>query len=41
MTTLHQPSSEVFERFDDLLVLSDGRAIYHGPARELVPYLAR
>nr|XP_009860097.1 ABC transporter ATP-binding protein/permease wht-1-like isoform X1 [Ciona intestinalis] len=28
--TIHQPSSEVFEMFDDLMILAMGRVVYHG-----------
>ncbi|XP_078491308.1 protein white-like [Ciona intestinalis] len=28
--TIHQPSSEVFEIFDDLMILAMGRVVYHG-----------
>ncbi len=38
--TIHQPPSEVFHMLDDLLLLADGRIIYHGPAVEAVPYFA-
>eukprot|EP00456_Euglypha_rotunda_P052471 TRINITY_DN4227_c1_g1_i14.p1 TRINITY_DN4227_c1_g1~~TRINITY_DN4227_c1_g1_i14.p1 ORF type:complete len:719 (+),score=105.36 TRINITY_DN4227_c1_g1_i14:239-2158(+) len=36
--TIHQPSSEIMGLFDDLLLLSEGKVIYHGPAKKMVPY---
>ena len=36
--TLHQPSSEIISLLDDLLVLSDGKVVYHGPTKEVVNY---
>lgn len=32
---LHQPSSRLFQLFDDLLVLSAGRSLYCGPAAQV------
>ncbi|KAL1547452.1 ABC transporter G member 15 [Salvia divinorum] len=32
ITTIHQPSSEVFSLFDDLLLLSSGETVYFGEA---------
>jgi len=37
--TIHQPSSEIFHLFDRLILLAEGRLMYQGPSRELVPYL--
>ena len=36
--TMHQPSSQVFELFDTLLLLSKGQVIYHGPTNAAVNY---
>ncbi|CAM9887442.1 unnamed protein product [Ascophyllum nodosum] len=30
--SIHQPRSSIFRMFDDLMVLSEGRVMYHGPA---------
>ena len=36
ISSIHQPSSEVFALFDDLFLLSGGRAAYFGPAKKAV-----
>ena len=41
ISTIHQPSSEIFRQFDDLIVLAEGSVLYHGEASELVAYLGR
>lgn len=38
--TIHQPRSAIFALFDQLLLLSEGRAMYHGPAADAVPYFS-
>eukprot|EP00475_Leptophrys_vorax_P015691 TRINITY_DN21992_c0_g1_i1.p1 TRINITY_DN21992_c0_g1~~TRINITY_DN21992_c0_g1_i1.p1 ORF type:complete len:674 (-),score=211.74 TRINITY_DN21992_c0_g1_i1:46-2067(-) len=38
--TIHQPSSEIFELFDDLILMVNGHLIYSGPAKAAVPYFA-
>lgn len=38
MYTIHQPSSEIFEVFDKLLLLVDGKLIYQGNARDSINY---
>ncbi|PQE16403.1 ABC transporter protein [Rutstroemia sp. NJR-2017a BVV2] len=38
ITTIHQPRSEIWNLFDDLIVLSRGSPIYSGPAVECVPW---
>ena len=37
---IHQPSSEIFTLFDNLLLLSKGRIVYLGPAVKAVPHFA-
>ena len=39
--TIHQPSSEIFELFDNLFLLVAGRMIYQGPAKDSTPYFAQ
>jgi ABC-type multidrug transport system ATPase subunit len=36
ISSIHQPSSEVFALFDDLFLLSGGQTIYFGPADKAV-----
>ena len=38
--TLHQPSSDIFALYDDLMLLLDGRCVFNGAAAESVPYFA-
>ena len=40
LCTIHQPSKQVFEIFDKVLLLANGHMIYHGPARDCVRYLS-
>ncbi|KAJ2784613.1 hypothetical protein H4R18_000992 [Coemansia javaensis] len=40
VAVVHQPSSEMFELIDDLLVLLDGRIVYFGERAGLVDYVA-
>ncbi|GAB9477607.1 Pleiotropic drug resistance protein abc superfamily, partial [Globisporangium polare] len=35
---LLQPAPEVVELFDDVLILSEGRLVFHGPRVEMLPY---
>ncbi|KAJ2452359.1 hypothetical protein EV183_002989 [Coemansia sp. RSA 2336] len=41
VTVLHQPSSEMFELIDDLLILFEGRTVFMGERASLVNYLDR
>jgi len=34
VTVIHQPSGSVFSMFDDLMLLSEGRLVYHGDAQK-------
>ena len=40
MLTIHQPSSDICERFDDLILLSCGRMLYCGPWGDANSYFA-
>jgi ABC-type multidrug transport system ATPase subunit/ABC-type multidrug transport system permease subunit len=35
MCTVHQPSSEIFDMFDSVIILHDGEVAYHGPVQQL------
>ena len=39
--TIHQPSPQVFNMFDRLLLLVSGRQVYAGPIKESVPYFEK
>ncbi len=41
VATIHQPSTEIFNLFDDLLILSRGRIAYLGPTKDVVDYFGR
>jgi ABC-type multidrug transport system ATPase subunit len=41
MSTIHQPSPEVFSLFDKAVLLSKGRLLYAGPADEAVAHFTR
>ncbi|KAJ1552665.1 ATP-binding cassette sub- G member 2, partial [Cladochytrium tenue] len=41
IATVHQPSSEIFELFDDLVLMAEGRTAYSGPANQAPDYFAR
>lgn len=38
ISVIHQPRSSIFDMFDKLLLLSEGRTMYYGNAKDAVPY---
>ncbi|PBC33137.1 ATP-binding cassette sub-family G member [Apis cerana cerana] len=38
--TIHQPSAVIFEMFDYIYLLVDGRCMYRGATRDTIPYFA-
>ena len=38
--TIHQPSSEVFELFDRILLMAEGRTAYLGPMGQALNFFA-
>lgn len=40
VSSIHQPSSQMFELFDKLMILVDGQTIYFGPASGAVAYFS-
>ncbi|MES1912797.1 MAG: hypothetical protein MHM6MM_005019 [Cercozoa sp. M6MM] len=41
ITTIHAPSAEIFDLFDQLLLLVDGRIVYQGAASDVGAYLTQ
>ncbi len=41
ISTIHQPSSEAFLSFDQLMLMIDGNIAYHGDARESANYFSQ
>ncbi|EME31097.1 ABC transporter, ATP-binding protein isoform 1 [Galdieria sulphuraria] len=41
ITTIHQPRSDIFNMFDMLMLLSEGKVMYFGPAKDAVSYFTR
>lgn len=39
ITTIHQPSSLIFQQMDQLLLLKNGETVYQGQASSIVPYM--
>ncbi|ORX98562.1 hypothetical protein K493DRAFT_280357 [Basidiobolus meristosporus CBS 931.73] len=40
ITVMHQPSSEIFHMFDDLMIMTEGKITYFGEASKAVDYYA-
>ena len=40
VATIHQPSSDIFHLFNDLMVLAQGHLVYQGPAANMVSFAA-
>ena len=38
MFTIHQPSSDIFESFDHLILMNKGRIMYQGPVEAVDEY---
>ncbi|MBE3109125.1 MAG: ABC transporter permease, partial [Acidobacteria bacterium] len=38
VTTIHQPRSEIWDLFDNMVILTKGSPVYSGPARECIPW---
>ena len=38
--TVHQPSTDIYELFDSLILLVDGETVYNGPAEKAMPYFS-
>lgn len=39
--TIHQPRSDIFQLFDDVMLLSKGHQVYYGPAQSMLDYFQR
>ncbi|CAF3701063.1 unnamed protein product [Rotaria sp. Silwood1] len=40
ITSIHQPSSQIFQSFDQLILLADGKTIFMGKPCDALPYFA-
>ena len=38
---LLQPAPEVYELFDDILLMAESHVIYHGPKEDVLPFFER
>ncbi|CAG0900896.1 unnamed protein product [Darwinula stevensoni] len=37
--TIHHPSAKILEKFDHMILLAEGRSLYHGTVSSLLPFL--
>ena len=40
VSTIHQPSSEIFQEFDKLMLMVDGHIVYNGDSSESINYFS-
>lgn len=40
IATIHQPSAAMFEQFDNIYLLAQGKCVYQGSPRTLIPFLS-
>ena len=40
VVSIHQPRSSIFAMFDDVLLLTEGGCVYHGPAASALEYFS-
>ncbi|KAH9253376.1 hypothetical protein BASA81_008727 [Batrachochytrium salamandrivorans] len=38
VSSIHQPRSSIFQLFDDVLILTEGKLVYAGPANKMIDY---
>jgi ATP-binding cassette subfamily G (WHITE) protein 1 len=38
--TIHQPSTDIFNMFDDVMLLSSGYVTYFGPRQDMIKYFS-
>ena len=38
LMTIHQPNSDIFNQFDRLILMAEGRMVYQGPAAQVLDY---
>ena len=41
ITTIHQPSTLIFNEMETLLLLSKGETVYQGKAKNIIPYMEK
>lgn len=41
VSSIHQPRSSIFQLFDDVLILTEGKLVFAGPASKMIDYFER